>query len=68
VSFPNGIVHFIIVLNSLLMGLFAVSVASWLFQSNKYFLFLFIFVVTVVAIERLEAYSERKSQYTQKKK
>lgn len=68
VSFPDGIVRSIIVLNSLLVGLFAVSVASWSFQSKKFFLFLFIFVVTAVAIERLDAYSERKSQYTRKKK
>ncbi len=68
VSFPNGIVHFIIMLDSLLAGLFAVSVASLLFQSKKLFLFLFIFCAIAALIYRLDAYTKRKSQYTQKTK
>lgn len=68
VSFPNGIAYFIIMLNSLLAGLFVVSAASWLFQSKKLFLFLFIFVVIAALFERLNAYTKRKKQYLQKKK
>lgn len=67
VSFPDSMVHFIVVLNALLAGLAVASVSSWLFQAQRLWL-LYILVAGVTLAERLFAYQKRKKQYLQKKR